>query len=315
MQIIITGGGGFIGQLLAKNLCKSEIIFDELLLADISFPTDCAVDPRIKYSAIDLSDNGAAEKLITNKTSLIFHLAAIVSSHAEKDFDLGWKVNMAGTLNLLEACRKQTNIIKIVFASSCAVFGGELPDMVTDQTALKPQSSYGTQKAIGELLINDYSRKGFIDGRSLRLPTVCIRPGKPNLAASSFVSSIIREPINGQNAVCPVAIDLAVWISSPNTIIQNFIIAANLDSQKLGDWRTINLPGIQVRVSEMIESLQRQTNKQIIEKIEFCEDKAINKIVKTWPTLIDNSYALKLGFKVDENFDDFIIQYKAHLKQ
>jgi D-erythronate 2-dehydrogenase len=314
MQIIITGGAGFLGQLLAKKLLNSALAFDELVLVDIILPQNQSRDTRIKCLQADLSETDVAENIISTKTIIIFHLAAIVSSHAEKDFDLGWKVNVDCTKNLLEACRNINPSIRFVFASSCAVFGGDLPEIVLDQTAITPQSSYGTQKAISELMVNDYTRKGFLDGTVLRLPTVCIRPGKPNLAASSFVSSIIREPMNGENATCPVPTGTAVWISSPDIIVENFIYAATLQKENLSVNCNINLPGIKITVNEMIVCLQKQIQPNIINFINFEVDLAINKIVSTWPTMIDNTKALKLGFKVDGDFDGFILQYLQQTK-
>ncbi len=189
MQIIITGSAGFLGQRLAKALLNSTLVFDELLLADIVIPLKPDTDERIRCQQVDLSEEGASKTIVTTQTGIIFHLAAVVSSHAEKDFDLGWRVNLDITRQLLEACRHQKPDIRFVFASSLAVYGGTLPAIVNDSTAVTPRSSYGTQKAMGELLVNDYSRKNFVDGRVLRLPTICVRPGRPNQAASSFVSS------------------------------------------------------------------------------------------------------------------------------
>jgi nucleoside-diphosphate-sugar epimerase len=315
MQIIITGGAGFLGQGLAKALLNSSIVFDELLLVDIVMPPDISTDKRVRCQQADLSEEGEAKKIISSKTGIVFHLAAVVSSHAEKDFDLGWKVNLDITRQLLEACRHSNPEIRFVFASSCAVFGGKLPDKVSENTVVTPQSSYGTQKAIGELLINDYTRKNFIDGRVLRLPTICVRPGRPNLAASSFVSSIIREPINGEEAVCPVSIDLPVLLASPDTTIHNIIKAATIDAAAFGDWRTVNLPGITVTVKEMINSLERITNKTTVERIQFNPDLAINKIVLTWPIAGDYTRALQMGFTIDNNFDEVITQFIANNKQ
>lgn len=309
MQIIITGGAGFLGQELVKQLLKSNLAFSEILLADIVLPKNPTNDNRIISSQIDISDQKSADQLISKSTIIVFHLAAIVSSHAEKDFDLGWKINVDGTRFLLEACRKINNKIRFVFASSCAVFGGQLPDIVQDNTALQPQGSYGSQKAIGELLVNDYARKGFINGISLRLPTVCIRPGKPNLAASSFVSGIIREPLNEEEAICPVPKELAVWISSPNTIIQNFIHAANILENENLNWRVVNLPGIKITVEEMLNALENKTNKQTINLVKFEENPAIQALVNTWPVEIDNTNAIHLGFQVDDNFETFIELY------
>lgn len=201
---------------------------------------------------MDLRNPEGLDAIITEKTTAIFHLAAIVSSHAEQDPDLGYEINFLTTRNLLEICRRNNPNIRFIFSSSLAVFGGELPDVITDGTAVTPQSTYGSQKAMCELLINDYSRKGFVDGIVLRLPTICIRPGKPNKAASSFVSSIIREPLNGEEAVCPVSEELRLWISSPNTVINNFIHALTLPSLPQRSWHVINLPGFTVSVTNVI---------------------------------------------------------------
>jgi nucleoside-diphosphate-sugar epimerase len=287
-----------------------SIAFDELLLADIILPQNPTSDPRVRCLQLDLSDSGEIKSLISERTGIVFHLAAIVSSHAEKDFDLGWRINMDVTRQLLETCRNARPVIKFVFASSLAVYGGPLPSIVNDSTAVTPRSSYGTQKAIGELLVNDYSRKGFVDGRVLRLPTICVRPGRPNQAASSFVSSIIREPLNGETAICPVSPDLPLFLSSPDTVINNIIYAAKLKTEELPEWRTINLPGITVTVKEMLDSLRRLTNEETLKLVQFKKDEAVNRIVSSWPGTIDNSNALRLGFKVDDNFDDFIRQYK-----
>jgi D-erythronate 2-dehydrogenase len=308
MQIIITGGAGFLGQRLAKALLNSSINFDELVLVDMVVPPNPG-DMSVSCMQMDLSEDGAAKKIINDRTDIVFHLAAIVSSHAEKDFDLGWKVNLDITRQLLEACRQQNENIRFVFASSLAVYGGKLPAIVNDTTVVTPGSSYGTQKAIGELLVNDYTRKKFVDGRVLRLPTICVRPGKPNQAASSFVSSIIREPINGDQAICPVSPDLALWLSSPDTIIENIIKAATLDASMFGNWRTVNLPGIGVTVQQMLDSLERITDKETVGRVQFKPDVSINNIVSSWPGTIDNTRALQMGFTVDNNFDQFITQY------
>ena len=315
MQIIVTGGAGFLGQRLAKALLKSNVAFKELILADIVMPLNPVNDGRVTCLQVDLSKEDAAKKLVTSKTAIVFHLAAVVSSHAEKDFDIGYKVNLDITRLLLEACRHQNPDIKFIFSSSLAVYGGKLPAVVNDTTAVTPRSSYGTQKAMGELLVNDYSRKKFVDGRVLRLPTICVRPGRPNLAASSFVSSIIREPLNGEQAICPVSPDLTLWLSSPDTIIENLMKGAVLDAGAFDGWRTVNLPGIGVTVKEMLASLQKIAGKATVDKVEFIPDAAINNIVSSWPGAIDNTLALQLDFKVDNNFDDFITQFLKNNKQ
>jgi nucleoside-diphosphate-sugar epimerase len=314
MQIIITGGAGFLGQRLAKALLKSSLDFKTLTLVDIIQPVNPGNDSRVECVQRDLSSEETANSLITSKTSIVFHLAAVVSSHAEKEFDLGWKVNLDITRHLLEACRHTKPGIRFVFSSSVAVYGGELPTMVNDTTVITPRSSYGAQKAMGELLVNDYSRKGFVDGIVLRLPTICVRPGKPNQAASSFVSSIIREPINGEEASCPVAKELGLFLSSPNTVIKNLIHAATVPSGALGGWRTVNLPGIRVTVQQMLNSLKIITDQTTLDRVQFKPDESINKLVSSWPAAIDNTRAVALGFQADNNFDDFIHQHIADNK-
>ena len=314
MQIIITGAAGFLGQRLASALLTGSVAFEELLLVDRVMPSNPGDDHRVSCQQLDLSEPGAAKSMLTAKTGLIFHLAAVVSSQAENEFDLGWKVNLDLTRQLLEACRHQQAGIRFVFTSGMAVYGGQLPPIVQDTTAVTPLSSYGSQKAMVELLINDYARKNLVDGRVLRLPTICVRPGRPNQAASSFVSSLIREPLNGQVAVCPVSPALPVWVSSPDTIIDNIIQGAVLDGTAFGQWRTLNLPGLSVTVQEMLDALERLTGKETLSRIVFRPDPSINAIVSSWPKAADNTRALQLGFRVDRHFDEFITQFIAQTK-
>ncbi|WP_323937144.1 D-erythronate dehydrogenase [Aeromonas hydrophila] len=308
MQIIITGGGGFLGQKLARALLHSSLPFSELLLVDIQAPPALA-DSRVRCLQADLTAPGVAESLISERTTVVYHLAAIVSSHAEQDFDLGWQVNLDTTRSLLEACRHARPGIRFVFTSSLAVYGGPLPELVNDGTALTPTSSYGTQKAMGELLVNDYSRKGYVDGLALRLPTICVRPGKPNRAASSFVSSIIREPLQGEVTVCPVSPELRLWLSSPATVVANFLLAATLPK---GDGRSINLPGISVTVGEMLTALTQAGGQAARDRVQFAADPAIERIVASWPGRIDNQRATALGFMADRTFADIIDSFITH---
>ena len=308
MQIIITGGGGFLGQKLAHALLHSSLSFSELLLVDIQEPQALA-DPRVRCLQADLTAPGVAESLISKHTAIVYHLAAIVSSHAEQDFDLGWRVNLDTTRSLLEACRQARPDIRFVFTSSLAVYGGPLPEVVDDGTALTPTSSYGAQKAMGELLVNDYSRKGYVDGLALRLPTICVRPGKPNRAASSFVSSIIREPLQGEQTTCPVSPALRLWISSPATVVNNFLLAATLPR---GDGRSINLPGISVTVGEMLDARTEAGGQAARDKVSFAHDPAIERIVASWPGQIDNSRALASGFMADRTFAGIIDSFITH---
>lgn len=313
MNIVITGGAGFLGQRLAKTLLAqhSEKI-QELVLVDVIKPTSPNNDPRVRCVEMDLRNPEGLDAIITEKTTALYHLAAIVSSHAEQDPDLGYEINFLATRNLLEICRKNNPNIRFIFSSSLAVFGGELPAVINDGTAVTPQSTYGSQKAMCELLINDYSRKGFVDGIVVRLPTICIRPGRPNKAASSFVSSIIREPLHGEEAICPVSQDLRLWISSPNTVINNFIHALTLPSLPQRSWHIINLPGFTVSVKQMLSDLASIKGENILEKVRFEFDQNINNIVASWPAEIDNNTALKLGFSVDVDFKEVIQQFIKH---
>lgn len=316
MQIVITGGGGFLGQQLKDALINSGIDFDELLIADMVLPPhESSGDSRVKLLAMDLTDPAAAQSLITGETTMVFHLAAVVSSQAESDFDLGWRVNVDATRNVLEACRNANPAIRLIFSSSLAVYGGKLPQMVDESTALSPQSSYGMEKAIGEFMVRDYSRRNYIDGRILRLPTICVRPGNPNKAASSFVSSIIREPLNGKEAVCPVSHSLSLWLSSPRTAINNILHASCLDGGAMGPSCTVNLPGTRVTIQEMLDALVRNAGEDALHRVVFRKDTAISNIVGSWPSSIDNRRAFDLGFKADDQFDDFILQYLASQKQ
>lgn len=312
-KIIITGGAGFLGQKLAKYLLENPVIeFDQLILLDIIEPDVPLNDQRIISMAVDLSDTATVKPIIDQNCIAVFHLAAIVSSHAESDFDLGMAVNFDITRNLLEICRQVSSEIKFIFTSSLAVFGGKLPLVITDETAVTPQSSYGAEKAMGELLVNDYIRKGFVDGCVVRLPTICVRPGRPNKAASSFVSSIIREPLQGNEAICPVNQDLQLWLSSPALVIKNIAYSALLNKSDFGGYRTINLPGITVSVAHMLDVLRDVGGDEAYQKIEFREDIAINRIVSSWPGAFDVSAAKALGFSQNVNFSEIIQEFIAN---
>lgn len=304
MHILITGGAGFLGQRLARQLLKDSSL-RTLILTDLVPPPVPLDDARVTSIQANLTDPQSAQRLVTPKTTAVYHLAAVVSAQAEANFDLGMAVNCDGTRHLLEAVRHQAAGAMVIFASSLAVFGGELPAVVSDQTAVMPQSSYGTQKAIAELLVNDYTRKGFIDGRVLRLPTVCVRPGKPNAAASSFASSIIREPLQGETAVCPVNPSLPLWLSSPGTVTNNLIHSLSLSANLFAGIRAVNLPGITITVQEMIDALRRVAS-PAAEKIRYEPDEAISQIVASWPSRFEVSQARALGFEGDRNFDDII---------
>lgn len=318
MHVVITGGAGLLGKRLATTLLKQETLtvagksahLSKLVLFDQVAPhPPLPSDPRLEVVTGDLTQTGVAQTLITADTQLIFHLAAIVSGQAEQDFDLGMQVNLAATQALLETCRQLESVPQLIFTSSVAVFGGTLPATIEDNTAVTPQSSYGSQKAIGELLVNDFSRRGFIDGRSLRLPTVAVRPGKPNQATSTFASSIIREPLLGQSAICPVAPETNLWILSPKQAIDSLIHAAELPAERLGDNRIITLPGLSTSVQHIVESLEKLTNRSVVDRIVWQPDPFIQRIVGSWPSQFNPQRATELGFKADASMKTIIEQF------
>ncbi len=316
MRIVITGGAGFLGSRLARALLACGALTDtrgetrevrELVLIDV-VPVKLA-DPRVSVLTGDLANPGLMERAITSDTDSVFHLAAVVSGQAEAEFDVGMRANVDVTRMLLERCRALSRPPKIVFASSLAVFGGPLPDPVPDDAPVKPQTSYGTQKAIGELLVYDMTRKGYIDGRSLRLPTITVRPGKPNKAASSFASSIIREPLSGIDAYCPVAPSTQVWVSSPRTAISNLIIGHEVPATRFAHTRSINLPGIQVGVGEAVAALRRIAGDAVADHVKWRLDPVIDRIVSTWPGRFAAALATALGMSVDPDFDSVVRAY------
>lgn len=309
MKILITGGAGFLGKrLVTRLLARADI--DEIVLVDVA-PAEGLADPRVRIVAGDIADSTLMASLVDARTAGVFHLAAIVSGQAEADFELGMRINLDASRLLLDLCRQRGHKPRVVFTSSVAVYGGDLPDVVTDDLALRPASSYGTQKAIAELLLADYSRRGFVDGRVLRLPTVSVRPGLPNKAASSFASGIIREPLNGEDAVCPVAPETRLWLLSPRCAIDCLIHGFDLDADALGRQRAINLPGITVTAGEMVASLRRVAGEDVASRVHWERDAAIERIVGTWPGAWNTARAETLGFKGDRNFEQVVRAYIA----
>jgi len=315
MKIVITGGGGFIGFKLAKALLVRGTLAAEkiarLTLVDQAFPADLPKDPRLTTLAGDISDPKFAARAIAPDTASVFHLAAVVSGAAEADFDLGMRVNLQGNRNVLEQARKCARPPRLVFASSVAAFGGELPEVLDDSTTPAPQTSYGSQKVISEYLVSDFSRKGYLDGRSLRLPTIVVRPGKPNAAASSFASAVIREPLNGVAYDCPVGPETGVWLLSPRRVVEAFMHAHDLPASAWGSNRVVNLPGITVTVAGMIEAMAKIAGSQAAKRVSWKPDARIEAIVKTWPVRFATPRALAMGFKPDPDIDTVIRDYIA----
>ncbi|MGV3002268.1 D-erythronate dehydrogenase [Vibrio sp. E150_018] len=310
MNIIITGGSGFLGSELLINLLKQYPSIDSIKVVDrVKLPENRLISSKIKSIVADITVESEINKIIDKDTTHVFHLAAIVSSHAEEDFELGMQVNLKATQLLLDRCRQVNPNIRFVFSSSLAVFGGDLPEKINYMTAMQPSSSYGTQKAICELLVNDYARKGFVDAVSVRLPTICIRPGVPNKAASSFVSGLIREPLKQETSNCPVDINLPLWVSSPDSVIKNIIHASQIDTNSLTGFRTINLPGLQTSPKEMIDSLVNSVGQSCLDFITYKKDKSIEQIVSSWPKSINNDKELSLGFIKDSNFYSILNSY------
>ena len=313
MKLVVTGGAGFLGARLISTLLSGQPPagfpqFSSIVSVDLA---PCPVDdPRVQSVTGNIADAAFVNSIVTPDVTAIYHLAAVVSGQAEAEFDIGMAVNLDGTRTLLEAARKLPNPPRVVFASSLAVFGGKLPDVVPEDIAVLPQSSYGAQKAMGELMVNDFSRKGFIDGRVCRLPTIVVRPGKPNAAASSFASGIIREPLAGVDSVCPVPTGTRLWLSSPATVIRNLIHAGTLDGDKLEGRRTLNLPGLCVTVADMLDSLERIGGADARARVTLAEDERIKKIVLSWPGDFDVSRPLSLGFTRDRDFDSVVQSYR-----
>jgi len=318
MRVLITGGAGFLGRRLARALVARGVLtgtsgreekVDQITLFDIVAP-DGLESQMLSGVAGDVADRDALAALIDADTTSIFHLAAVVSGGAEADFDLGMRVNFDATRQLLEVCRQRGHRPRIVFTSSVAVFGGDLPDLVQETTALTPQSSYGAEKAMAELLVADYTRKGFVDGRALRLPTVSVRPGRPNAALSSFASSIIREPLNGETAVCPVDRDARVWILSPDRAVECLIRGHELAPEVLGISRSVNLPGLSVTVGEMVAALERLAGPDVARLIRWEPDSRVQRVVASWPGAFETSRAEALGFRGDADIESVI---RAHM--
>ena len=318
MRVLIMGGAGMVGQKLLRRIMSgqsglasvSEIYLHDIVSARVPDEADnCTV------MVGNVADPAEAQKLADLKPDLIFHLASIVSGEAELEFEKGWQINMSGAWSLLEALRRHHDASggsyrpKIIFTSSIAVFGAPFPEKISDEFFCTPQTSYGAQKTIVELLLSDYSRKGFVDALSIRLPTICVRPGKPNLAASSFFSGIIREPLNGVEAVLPVSDEVRHWHASPRSAARFLTHSASLDLSPLGSRRSLNMPGVSCTVAEQIDALRSVAGNDVVKLIKPELDDRIVKIVAGWPRNFDPQRARDLGFESETDFEEIIRIY------
>ena len=315
MHVLIIGAAGMVGRKLIGRLVEAGQVdgreITALTLADVVAPERPAgFGGKVETLTVDLSAPATAETLIAGRPDLIFHLAAIVSGEAEADFDKGYRINLDGTRQLFDAIRlaglASPYRPRVVFTSSIAVFGAPFPEKIGDEFFQTPLTSYGTQKAICELLLADYSRRGFFDGIGIRLPTICIRPGRPNKAASGFFSNILREPLNGEEAVLPVSPDVRHWFASPRAAVGFLMHAATLDLGRVGPRRSLNMPGLSTTVGEEIAALGRVAGERAVKLIRREPDETIIRIVDGWAQDFDPARAIALGFTADKSFDDII---------
>lgn len=312
-RVLITGADGMVGRKLAARLAKDGEVagrrIDHMTLVDVGMPQKPAgVAFPIATEAVDIAEHGVPEKLVARRPDFIFHLASIVSGEAETDFHKGYRVNLYANLRLFDAIREIGDGYRprFVFASSIAVFGAPFPETVGDEYLSAPLTSYGTQKAMTELLLSDYTRRGFMDGIGIRLPTICVRPGKPNKAASGFFSNIIREPLAGQEAVLPVPDTVRHWHASPRSAVGFMLHAAEIDGAAVGPRRNLSLPGVSVTVGEQIDALRRIAGDGVVARIRREPDEAIARIVQNWPQRFEPKRAVALGFRVEKDFDEII---------
>ncbi len=314
MRIVMTGAAGMIGRKLTTRLLDvgkiGDTRFEELHLVDIVEPEDPG-DDRVSTAAGDITVSGVADELAALDADVVFHLAGVVSGEAELDLDKGLAVNLDGTRAVLDALRRAPGCPRVVFTSSIAVFGAPFPEVIPDEFHLTPLTSYGAEKAMGELLLADYSRRGLIDGIGIRLPTISVRPGAPNAAASGFFSGIIREPLAGLEAVLPVPRDLVHTHASPRSAINYLMHAAALDGDRVGARRNLTMPGVAVSVGEQIEALERVAGPEPVSLIREESDELVAEIVAGWPTRFDARRAADLGFESEPDYDAII---RAHIE-
>jgi D-erythronate 2-dehydrogenase len=311
MKILIIGGAGMVGRKLAERLARDGRLgsrgITALTLHDVvgaTMPAGARFPVTIETG--DLSAAGEASRILADRPDVIFHLAAVVSGEAEADFEKGYRINLDGMRHLLEAVRAAGNKPRLVFTSSVAVFGAPFPEAIGDEFLSTPLTSYGTQKAICELLLADYTRKGFLDGIGIRLPTICIRPGKPNAAASGFFSNILREPLAGKEAVLPVSEDVRHWHASPRSAVGFLVHAATIDGEQVGARRNLSMPGLSATVGEQIAALRKVAGEKAVKLIRREPDATITRIVAGWPRNFDTRRAASLGFKAEATFEEII---------
>jgi D-erythronate 2-dehydrogenase len=316
MHILITGAAGMIGRKITERILREGRIgkreVNKLTLHDIVEPTAQPTEHiTIRPIVGDIADKQLIDRLLSEKPDIVMHLAAIVSGEAEADFDKGYQVNFDGTRLLLDAIRLQNTHPRVVYASSIAVYGAPFPDPIPDDFHLTPLTSYGTQKAVGEFLLNDYTRRGFFDGIGLRLPTICVRPGKPNKAASGFFSGIIREPLKGEDALLPVADSVMHWHASPRSAVGFFLHAAEMDLDPVGPRRCLTMPGVGATVGQQIAALRKVAGEKAVKLIRREPDPVVERIVSGWPTRFEAKRSRALGFVADESFEAII---RAHIE-
>lgn len=309
MTVLVTGGAGFLGTRLIEVLLAASESPDRVVCVDRT-PSPIA-DSRVESRIGSITDRAFVNEVVTDDVTTIWHLAAVLSGQSEAEFDTGLAVNLGGTTALLERCRAVGRRPRFVFSSTVAVFGGPLPEVVPEDFVLRPQSSYGTAKAMAELLVLEYGRRGFVDPVVCRVPTVAIRPGVPNSAMSSFVSGIVREPLARVGSVCPVPLDTRLWVASPTVTTANLAHAGRMPTGALGDVCTVNLPGITVTPGDLLDSLERVGGAEARARVRLERDERIDRVVQTWPGAFDVTRALALGFVRDADADAIVTQYVA----
>ncbi|MEO1638256.1 MAG: D-erythronate dehydrogenase [Pseudomonadota bacterium] len=314
-SVVITGGCGFLGAALAARIAENGVTLPDgthLSEPDLHLwdrpGVVVPVGLNARFRALDIADTVEVTEAMPDDVALIYHLAAVVSGQAEADFDLGMRVNLGGTEAVLQAARRIRDGIPVIGTSSLAVYGGRPAEPLTEATAIQPQNTYGVSKAMAELLMADNRRRGWADARTLRLPTVTVRPGRPNAAASSFASSIIREPLSGETAICPVDPSLAMWVASPDAAVNALWHAPSVPTDKWLAFGAVNVPGLRVTVEEMIAALRDRAGAEVADLIQMKTDQKIMDIVGTWPTLFDTRVAEALGFEGDAGFDAILDQ-------